>query len=60
MSAPTPLAVGMYVRMRGGSPGRIVDRRVKDGAIWWLVKLEKAKAGFLWARGEHLTARVDA
>ena len=44
------LAVGMYVRLPGGSLGRIVDRRVRDGVLWWLVKL---------ANGELLEARTD-
>jgi hypothetical protein len=60
MKPPAPLEIGMYVKLRGQSNGRIVDRGVRDGAVWWLVKLQKAGSGFLWARGEHLTAKTDA
>lgn len=56
MSAPQPLAVGMYVTMTGRSKGRIVDRIVKEGVVWWVVKLG---TGIICrARSAHLTPRV--
>ncbi len=33
------LGIGMYVRTRGQSSGRIVDKRVMEGTLWWIVKL---------------------
>lgn len=51
------LAVGMYVRLTGKSTGRIVDRRVLNGALLWLVKLDGGKGVLVWARSEHLAER---
>lgn len=49
------LSVGMYVTMTGGVAGRIVDRKVEQGTLWWVIK---TKTGTIYrARSSKLSAR---
>lgn len=47
------IAVGCYAIMRGKSIGRIVDKRTRNGGIWWLIKFPNGS--LMLAQRTHLT-----
>lgn len=50
------IEVGMYVRTLGESTGRVVERGMRGGLVWYLVKLSDGQ--LLWCRPSSLIPRV--